>query len=358
MSVDLKSIIGELLYEYDVVIIPGFGGFVANYKSSHIDHVQGLLHPPSKSLTFNENLVVNDGILTNYIKNNKGEDLPASKALIKDFVAELKAKIDAREIIVFPKVGRLYKDYENKLQFLPDNQNYNLDVFGLDSVQFYPILRNKETTVAEAIAPKPATMTTIKKEALPKRKATVPFIQKAMPYLLGLALFAFVITLYTVVKKDPNIISTVQKVPVSETRINTKPSLDFADEEFDTDVDEKFGTAIAEDEESESDLIAEADITTKTPARKKRAKAIDTEASTLAPNQKEAIVIIGAYRSKDNVRKLIEKLYDVGFDAYQDKKKDVTRVGAQFFYEKDKDFQKKLKIIRNKFEKKAWVLKH
>ncbi|HEB62530.1 MAG TPA: SPOR domain-containing protein [Bacteroidetes bacterium] len=279
--------------------------------------------------------------------------------MIKDFVADLKSKIEAREIIVFPKVGRLYKDYENKLQFLPDNQNYNLDVFGLNAVQFYPILRNKETTLAEAITPKAVSLTSLKKEVLPKRKARVSLMQKAMPYLLGLAFFAFVITLYTVLKKDPDIISKVQKVPVSETRINTKPSLDIADEEFDEGIDERFGTVV--EEETEPSVTTEADIITtpkKVATPKKRAKAIDTEASTLGPEQKEAVVIIGAYRSKDNVRKLIEKLYDTGFDAYQDKRKNLTRVGAQFFYEKESELQKKLKLIRNKFEKKAWVLKH
>ena len=59
----------------------------------------------------------------------------------------VKAAIERREIVVFPKVGRLYKDYEQNLQFLADNTNFNVDSFGLPDVQFYPITQSSEKVV-------------------------------------------------------------------------------------------------------------------------------------------------------------------------------------------------------------------
>ena len=347
MTVDIKSVIGELLYEFDAVIIPAFGGFVANYKSSTIDHVQGMIHPPSKSLTFNENLVVNDGLIVNHLKKRFGMNLDEAKSTVKDFVEELKEKIDEREIIVFPNVGRLYRDYENKLQFLPDNSNYNLDVFGLPTVQYYPILRNRDVSTTEAPAPK-AVVT--KRTSTPKRVKRPSVFQAVMPYLLGLALVAVAISIWSIVgtrTKD----DSQANLPVSENRINTKPTLQEAS--YETEVDDQFGTAIT-DPNSTEESSTEA---SSTPVIPEVDDEIDTESITLTPDQKECVVIVGGFRSKDNVRKLIERLYNQGYDAYQDEKDGITRVGAQFFYESEEQRKDKIKDIRKKFEPKAWVLK-
>ncbi|MEL6924166.1 MAG: hypothetical protein AAFO94_08970, partial [Bacteroidota bacterium] len=322
------------------------GGFVANYKSSAIDHVQGMIHPPSKSLTFNENLVVNDGILVNHLKSKYGKTLEEAKEIIRDFVAELKAKIEEREIIVFPEVGRLYRDYENKLQFLPDNSNYNLDVYGLPTVQYYPIIRNRDSAPAEAPAPKATPMR--KPAAVAKRRSQQRKWQPIAVYsVFALILVMLSLSVYTIYN-NMNGSDDVQSLPVSENRLNTKPTKDGSE------IDDQFGTEITTSEtadeefESNSETGDEIDYV---PA------VSDTESSTLAPDQKECVVIIGGFRSKDNVRKLIERLYNKGFDAYQDQKNGITRVGAQFFYETEAQRREKVKFIRDQFEAKAWVLK-
>ena len=63
----MKNYIQELLYEHNSVIIPSFGGFTAGYKPASIDHVQGVIFPPSKDLKFNRYLTINDGILVQHI---------------------------------------------------------------------------------------------------------------------------------------------------------------------------------------------------------------------------------------------------------------------------------------------------
>ncbi|MFK8104822.1 MAG: SPOR domain-containing protein, partial [Saprospiraceae bacterium] len=68
MAINIAKYIGELLYDHDTVIIPALGAIAATYESASIDHVQGLLHPPSKVLSFNKNLVLDDGVLTNYLQ--------------------------------------------------------------------------------------------------------------------------------------------------------------------------------------------------------------------------------------------------------------------------------------------------
>ena len=118
MEIDVGTYIGDLLYQNEKVNIPGLGGFTADYKTAELDHVQGKIAPPSKSLNFNSNLVVNDGLLINYIKEKHELSLGEAQKAVEDYVSRVKEAIGRREIVVFPEVGRLYKDYEQKLQFL------------------------------------------------------------------------------------------------------------------------------------------------------------------------------------------------------------------------------------------------
>ena len=63
MKIDLAYSISQLLYRYDCVIIPGFGGFVTQFKSAAIDRQAHSIYPPSKEVSFNSMLVKNDGVL-------------------------------------------------------------------------------------------------------------------------------------------------------------------------------------------------------------------------------------------------------------------------------------------------------
>ena len=63
----LANYISDLLYRYECVIVPNFGGFVTNNKSAKIDSANQVLQPPYKQITFNSHLKNNDGLLANYI---------------------------------------------------------------------------------------------------------------------------------------------------------------------------------------------------------------------------------------------------------------------------------------------------
>ncbi len=69
--VNIEKHIALLLRNYDCVIIPGLGGFVANYSPSQFNRAKGLLSPPSKAIIFNRNLINNDGLLMNHLSVNE-----------------------------------------------------------------------------------------------------------------------------------------------------------------------------------------------------------------------------------------------------------------------------------------------
>lgn len=68
---NLANYINDLLYRYDCVIVPDFGGFVTNKIDAKLDESTNTFYPPSKQITFNSLLKHNDGLLANYIASSE-----------------------------------------------------------------------------------------------------------------------------------------------------------------------------------------------------------------------------------------------------------------------------------------------
>lgn len=141
--------ISELLYQYDCVVVPGLGGFVANYKSATIQSVQNTFSPPSKSISFNKNLNANDGLLANLIAQKEGVSFDVSLQKIEKTVVGIHQDLKQKKRVSLPNVGVLFLDAENRTQFEPQlSVNYLLGSYGLAVFQKQPIQR---VTIEEKI---------------------------------------------------------------------------------------------------------------------------------------------------------------------------------------------------------------
>ena len=343
MKNGLVSIICEFLYESDRMVISGLGLFYAHDKSASIDHIQGVIYPPSKVIEFRADPTIFDEKLPHYIAEQQKISLEEAKQMIQLFVLETTDSLNKREIVMLDELGRLYMDYENNIRFLPNNFNFNTDSFGLPVIQAFPVLRNKEN-----MEPKPSQANFEKKPAKKKAKnGMLKSMGLSSSMALALGLIVLASGLFFMNKNEA--ISFHEKLahPVSqkEIRVNTKPVLEKEDD-----------LGLVEEE---------VDVLTITP--KKRTKdedgsyetAINTEGSTLAPDERTCIIIIGQFSKRQGVRLRVEELFELGFDAYQDKnpKNGLTRVGVQFAYEERNELLKNLKFLRKKFDKHAWVLR-
>ena len=222
MSTDISRDIAALLYQHDSVIIPELGGIIANYQPASVDHVQGQILPPSKQLSFNENLLINDGVLIDYLQKEKNISQKESSNLINAFVTEIKSKLDNKEIVVFSEIGRLYKDYEGALKFLQDTTNFNTSMFGLPVLMFYPILRTKVPV------PEPEYKNTVSKTRVDDKFNPLVFskvVKVAVPALFIVLLAFTIFSIYDLQKSDStNVEISALKLPI-ENRINQKPSV-------------------------------------------------------------------------------------------------------------------------------------
>ena len=133
-TLDIKAFIRELLFGYDCVIVPGFGGFIGNYFPARIDRATGTFKPPVRQITFNRNLNHNDGLLIGRISLVTGLNYGDARRRVEDFVWDLAGRLAKGERVVFDHLGTFEYNNENSIQFEPEsNINYYLDSFGLDS---------------------------------------------------------------------------------------------------------------------------------------------------------------------------------------------------------------------------------
>ncbi len=124
--------IGDLLYDYECVVIPGLGGFLTNDKPASIQPNTHYFHPPFKQVMFNAYLKTNDGLLVNYIAREENISYKEAKAQVDKFVYLCDNALKSGKRINFQKVGSLYLNNNEKVVFeQADSINYNADAFGL-----------------------------------------------------------------------------------------------------------------------------------------------------------------------------------------------------------------------------------
>lgn len=137
----LAKYIRDLLFRYECVIVPEFGGFLTKTISAKIDEETQTLHPPTKRLGFNSQLVDNDGLLANYITSVDQIPYEAALNFIDFEVIEWQKKLQ-NENVVLEGVGYFSLNEEQKLQFEPDTTiNYLTDAFGLGTLMAPEITR-------------------------------------------------------------------------------------------------------------------------------------------------------------------------------------------------------------------------
>ncbi len=348
MITDIAQHFERLLYDHESLIIPGFGGLLTSYRAATIDHVQGLLYPPSRTVSFDKNLAVNDGVLVNHLREVIGISKKEAEEAIAEFVNFAEERLEKREIIVFPGVGRLYKDYEGQLQFLQASTNFNQDSYGLSSVQFYPILRNKDTAAREAplpdsLLPGPVSQT--------RRKSwtSLRSRQSLIPLAAGFALIAVAVSFLFLRSDAPISINRSMIMPVSEKRVNKKPTYEEVTTMSLID-SRKSGQSTSSFTPDKLEDVNEEDLE-ETPV-------IDPEIIELGPSRRKGIIIIGSYKYQRSIQKMADRVVAQGFDVYQQRvgNDGIVRVGAQFAYEDYADLQRKLKIIKENIEDRAWIL--
>lgn len=184
----IEQAIGDLLLRHNCVIVPAFGGFVAEQLSAKIDYNKGIMLPPRKSLLFNKQLVSNDGLLINELAKRGSFTFDEANRELSGVVSEWNYRLKKGERIELDRVGILFLDAENNLRFEQDRFfNLLLASFGLDQVHFIT-QKEVEGIRAEAISIEPVVLAPVLVEVeetlIPKETAKMtvePRLVEAQP---------------------------------------------------------------------------------------------------------------------------------------------------------------------------------
>lgn len=217
---ELLAYIKELLLLDDCVIIPGFGGFVTNYKSATIHSAH--FSPPSKAISFNKKLNFNDGLLINHLVEKEGDNYLAASKRVDLLVQEMNYRLTDGETITIDGIGDLYYDGEEKLVFHPSiRENLNLDAYGLATYHF-------ETLYAKNLVRKRIAQESRDAVQVFFQKRTLKKVLIAVPLLVALALVPKKNNVENLQKS--NLSSLTEMMTVREKVQEAAPAADFVEE--------------------------------------------------------------------------------------------------------------------------------
>ncbi|NND16585.1 MAG: HU-CCDC81 and SPOR domain-containing protein [Eudoraea sp.] len=147
----IEGYIDELLYRYNCVVVPDFGAFLTHRKPARINRISHTLYPPSKSVSFNEQLSTNDGLLISHIAQAEKLSYEEMLERMKGITSGWKSKLKTGERLTIGSVGKIWTNNAGKIQFQPNEKvNFLTSSFGLSAIVHTPATREvlKEEVVA------------------------------------------------------------------------------------------------------------------------------------------------------------------------------------------------------------------
>ena len=389
MSVLIIEDIKDILFEKKEVTIPAIGTFVGTYKSASIDGVSGQIAPPALDVVFDNNALVNDGILFDFVQKKYSLSAYESDVAIETFAKEIKATFDKNEIVIIPQIGRLYRDFAQKIQFLPDKTNFNTDSFALPTVQFYPVSRTKaevqsvvekgESSVApsqplaalsptmDAIQPPISPLVTFPESAenisapamiaVDEKPSFWEANRQAVLYASALCMVGLlaVVVYLTNEKSAPKDVYTEG---VNSDKVNVSPAKPEPNEAV-TSIVTPPPTATQPVQNQRDTQQVSSDKFFKEDKKK---GANNTQMSennaAVSPSvgSNKSTIIIGGFANKSNIKRLKTWITENGYGVYEKKTGSLTVVGAEVSFENSQDLEVILKRIRARYGEEVEVL--
>ncbi len=182
----LETYISDLLYRYECVTIPEFGAFLTQRASATIEDATNTFNPPKKSVSFNEQIQKNDGLLAHYIADVEKIPFEVANEKIAKRVNTIKSNLTQGETVTFKNIGDIVFNSEGNILFEPTYQlNYLTDSFGLSQFVSPAVSREvykKEVEAIEKVIPLTFT---------PEKRKSRPYLKYAAVGLIALTLGGF-----------------------------------------------------------------------------------------------------------------------------------------------------------------------
>ena len=152
---ELARHIEVLVLENDCVIVPGLGGFIAHNKAAEFKDSANVFCPPVRTIGFNPQLIINDGLLAQSYMQAYDTDFPDASRKIESVVSQIKDSLYKNGQAELENIGTLYYTMAGVYGFEPyQNAFFSPSLYGLGSFSISPLSELKpvkETTVEPRI---------------------------------------------------------------------------------------------------------------------------------------------------------------------------------------------------------------
>jgi len=131
---NLSQHIIRLLKETDCVIVPDFGGFIANYVPANLDETHRRIMPPGKEILFNPKINKNDGMLTQFVAENEGLTYLQAKQYLQSFRDQAISDLYKGLPVEFEGLGFVKLNHTGAWTFVSSQPKVNTETFGLPAL--------------------------------------------------------------------------------------------------------------------------------------------------------------------------------------------------------------------------------
>lgn len=153
--IELAKHIEYLLLENDCVVIPNFGGFIAHHQPAHYEEAEGIFLPPTRTIGFNPQLTMNDGMLAQSYMQAYHTDFPDATRKIEETVDRLKEQLYSDGMAEFHSIGTMRYNIYGMYEFEPNESGaLSPSLYGLSSFCM-PVLTETYTDEAPKVIEKP-----------------------------------------------------------------------------------------------------------------------------------------------------------------------------------------------------------
>jgi cell division septation protein DedD len=182
--------IEHLLLRHDCVIVPHFGGFVAQDAAARYVETEQLFFPPVRLIRFNSDLTIGDGLLLNHICKFYGYDESDGKRAIQTMVHQLRGQLLSDGIVDFGSLGIFSQNDDGDIEFSACQAGattpmlYGLDAFSIPRLSERSLSHKaKRRALPRSIDDKPIWTINISRRTIRRALTTAAVI-------LAVALFA------------------------------------------------------------------------------------------------------------------------------------------------------------------------
>lgn len=310
---DLSVYIHHLLYTYDCVIIPNFGGFITKKMQAGVDDTNQRFFPPRKNVAFNASLNQNDGLLANFIAVKQSVTYNQALTIIDEFVDQIHVQLKLNSSYSITGIGLFKLTQDKSILFEPDVYcNFLVDTYGMGVINSLPIKREpikRESTIVD----RPAIKTDQPVVQIPGRIKWASAIVVPLLFVLMLGVFNQSV-LKGVYTNYTNVVTSF--VDFGDYLIHSWKTLKDSTGSHNQLTKQTDDTLLIF---SEASVTTKGDVTENTEAIEKPIQAIVPSTKTVAYEfvdlTGKTLVIAGCFGVLDNAKGLIAELREKGFDA-------------------------------------------